>query len=114
MSLKSFNITPLMTFFGVYMVGIYIAGYLTDIIGITGLMATALSLTVVFLIAGYALGYRLNIRGWLIFIIFGFISSFITGWATEAMALSGPILTFLSAFILYFLVSRFGKAAKGI
>jgi len=109
MSLKSFNITSWLIFVIIYIVGLQIGDYIATMFSVTGYLATAISLTFVFVIAAWLLSFRMALMGWLLFVIFGFISSLVGSWIGGAMALSGIILSFISGTILYFLVTNFTK-----
>jgi len=50
--------------------------------------------------------------GWLMFILFGFISALVGQWVGGAMALTGILLSFVSGTILYFLLRQFTKTVK--
>jgi uncharacterized membrane protein YeaQ/YmgE (transglycosylase-associated protein family) len=54
----------------------------------------------------------MNAMGWLMFILFGFVSALLGQWIAGAMALSGIILSFLTGTILYFLLRQFTKTVK--
>jgi len=109
MSLKSFNITSWLIFVIIYIVGLQIGEYIANMFSVTGYLATALSLTLTFVIAAWLLNFRMELMGWLLFVVFGFISTLVGSWIGGAMALSGIFLSFTSGTILYFLVTNFTK-----
>ena len=114
MSLKSFNITSWLIFVVIYIVGLQIGDYIASMFSVTGYLATALSLTFVFVIAAWLLSFRMELMGWLLFVVFGFISVLVGSWIGGSMALSGIILSFLSGTILYFLVTNFTKTKMAV
>lgn len=109
MSFKSFNITSWLIFVIIYIVGLQIGDYIAGTFSVTGYLATALSLTLTFVIAAWLLSFRMNLTGWLIFVLFGFVSAMLGTWIAGTMSLSGIILSFITGTILYFLVTNFSK-----
>ena len=109
MSLKSFNITSWLIFIIIYIVGLQIGDYMAGMFSITGYFATAISLTVVFVVAALLLSFRMTGMGWIYFVVFGFISALLGQWVGSQMALSGIILSFITGTILYLLLGYFTK-----
>ena len=112
MSFKSFNITSWLIFVIIYIVGLQIGDYVAGMFSIAGYLATAVSLSLVFVLAAWLLSFRMNAMGWLMFILFGFISALLGQWVGGAMALTGILLSFVSGTILYFLLRQFTKTVK--
>ena len=112
MSLKSLNITGWLIFVIIYIVGLQIGDYITGIFSIAGYFATAVSLSLVFVLAAWLLHFRMNLMGWLYFVLFGFGSALFGTWIGSTMALSGIILSFLTGTILYFLLRQFTRTVK--
>lgn len=109
MSFKSFNITSWLIFVIIYIIGLQIGDYMAGMFSITGYFATALSLSLVFVFAAWLLSFRMNLMGWLMFVLFGFVSALFGQWIAGTMALSGIILSFLTGTILYLLLGQFTK-----
>ena len=109
MSLKQFNITSWLIFVIIYIVGLQIGDYIAGMFSVAGYLATALSLSLVFVIAAWLLSFRMNAMGWLMFVLFGFVSALIGTWVGSTMALSGIILSFMTGTILYLLLGQFTK-----
>ena len=112
MSLKQLNITSWLIFVIIYIVGLQIGDYIAGMFSVAGYLATALSLSVVFVLAAWLLSFRMTGMGWLMFILFGFISALVGQWVGDAMALTGILLSFVSGTILYFLLRQFTKTVK--
>ena len=112
MSLKSLNITGWLIFVIIYIVGLQIGDYIAGMFSIAGYLATAVSLSLVFVLAAWLLSFRMTGMGWLMFILFGFISALVGQWVGGAMALTGILLSFVSGTILYFLLRQFTKTVK--
>jgi uncharacterized membrane protein YeaQ/YmgE (transglycosylase-associated protein family) len=112
MSLKSLNITSWLIFVIIYIVGLQIGDYIASMFSVAGYLATAISLSLVFVLAAWLLSFRMNAMGWLMFVLFGFVSALLGQWVATAMALSGIILSFLTGTILYFLLRQFTKTVK--
>ena len=114
MSLKSLNITNWLIFVIIYIVGLQIGAYVADMFSIAGYFASAVSLSLVFVIAAFLLAYKMTVINWLLFIAFGFISVMIGQWVASTMALSGIILSFITGTILYFILTQFSKPIQQI
>ena len=112
MSLKQLNITSWLIFVIIYIVGLQIGDYIAGMFSIAGYLATAVSLSLVFVLAAWLLSFRMTGMGWLMFILFGFISALVGQWVGGAMALTGILLSFISGTILYFLLRQFTKTVK--
>uniref|UniRef100_A0A6H1ZXS8 Uncharacterized protein n=1 Tax=viral metagenome TaxID=1070528 RepID=A0A6H1ZXS8_9ZZZZ len=112
MSLKSLNITSWLIFVIIYIVGLQIGDYIANMFSIAGYLATAVSLSLVFVLAAWLLSFRMNAMGWLMFILFGFVSALLGQWIAGAMAFSGIILSFITGTVLYFLLRQFTKTVK--
>jgi len=112
MSLKQLNITSWLIFVIIYIVGLQIGDYIAGMFSIAGYLATAVSLSLVFVLAAWLLSFRMTGMGWLMFILFGFISALVGQWVGGAMALTGILLSFVSGTILYFLLRQFTKTVK--
>jgi uncharacterized membrane protein YeaQ/YmgE (transglycosylase-associated protein family) len=112
MSLKSLNITSWLIFVIIYIVGLQIGDYIAGMFSIAGYFATAISLSLVFVLAAWLLSFRMNAMGWLMFVLFGFVSALLGQWISSAMALSGIILSFITGTVLYFLLRQFTKTVK--
>jgi uncharacterized membrane protein YeaQ/YmgE (transglycosylase-associated protein family) len=112
MSLKQLNITSWLIFVIIYIVGLQIGDYIAGMFSLAGYLATAVSLSLVFVLAAWLLNFRMTGMGWLMFVLFGFISALIGQWIGGAMALSGIVLSFISGTILYFLLRQFTKTVK--
>ncbi|MGB9672277.1 MAG: hypothetical protein ACPLZY_03935 [Candidatus Norongarragalinales archaeon] len=109
MSLRQINITSWLIFVIIYIVGLQIGDYVAGMFSITGYLATAVSLSLVFVLAAWLLSFRMSAMGWIMFIIFGFISALIGQWIAGQMALSGIIVSFITGTILYFLLRQFTR-----
>ena len=112
MSLKQLNITSWLIFVIIYIVGLQIGDYIAGMFSIAGYLATAISLSLVFVLAAWLLSFRMTGMGWLMFILFGFISALVGQWVGGAMALTGILLSFVSGTILYFLLRQFTRTVK--
>ena len=112
MSLKQLNITSWLIFVIIYIVGLQIGDYIAGMFSVAGYLATAISLSLVFVLAAWLLSFRMTGMGWLMFILFGFISALVGQWVGGAMALTGILLSFVSGTILYFLLRQFTKTVK--
>ena len=112
MSLKQLNVTSWLIFVIIYIVGLQIGDYIAGMFSVAGYLATALSLSLVFVLAAWLLSFRMTGMGWLMFILFGFISALVGQWVGGAMALTGILLSFVSGTILYFLLRQFTKTVK--
>jgi len=112
MSLKQLNVTSWLIFVIIYIVGLQIGDYIAGMFSIAGYLATAVSLSLVFVLAAWLLSFRMTGMGWLMFILFGFISALVGQWVGGAMALTGILLSFVSGTILYFLLRQFTKTVK--
>lgn len=112
MSLKSLNITSWLIFVIIYIVGLQIGDYIAGMFSIAGYFATAVSLSLVFVLAAWLLSFRMNAMGWLMFVLFGFVSALLGQWIAGTMALSGIILSFITGTVLYFLLRQFTKTVK--
>ena len=112
MSLKQLNITSWLIFVIIYIVGLQIGDYIAGMFSIAGYLATAVSLSLVFVLAAWLLSFIMTGMGWLMFILFGFISALVGQWVGGAMALTGILLSFVSGTILYFLLRQFTKTVK--
>ena len=112
MSLKSLNITGWLIFVIIYIVGLQIGDYIAGMFSVAGYFATAISLSLVFVLAAWLLSFRMTAMGWLMFVLFGFVSALAGQWIASTMALSGIILGFMTGTILYFLLRQFTKTVK--
>lgn len=111
MSFKQFDITNWLIFVVIYIVGLQIGNYVSTMFSIAGYLASALALSVVFLVASWILGFRMTWQNWIIFVLFGFISTFIGSWVASSFGLAGIIVSFLTGTILYFLAKNFTATA---
>jgi len=112
-SMKQLNITGWLLFNLVYLGSLQIAGFAASFIpGVTGILASALTLTVVFLIMGYVLGFRMTVTSWVFFLVLGFIASMIASFVASAFPLATVPLSLVTGTIFYVLLRQF--ASKSI
>jgi len=112
MSLKQINITNLLIFDIIFIVAFQIGDYFNTMFGLVGYLGTGVSLSFVFVLAAWLLGFRMTLMGWLFCLLFGFAATLLGSWIAGAMALSGIILSFITGTILYFLLRQFTKTVK--
>jgi uncharacterized membrane protein YeaQ/YmgE (transglycosylase-associated protein family) len=112
MSLKTINITNWLIFVIIYIIGLQIGDYVASMFSIAGYFATAVSLSLVFVLAAWLLKFRMTGMGWIMFILFGFIAALLGQWAGSMFALSGILLSFVTGTILYIMLRQFTRTVK--
>ncbi|RLI46917.1 hypothetical protein DRO69_01995 [Candidatus Bathyarchaeota archaeon] len=111
---QRFNFMALIMFIAIGLVAGLITNWITPMIGLgtEGIMGSLVFLTIFFLLFAWIGGKKLGATGWLWFVVFGLIASFISGWLATAIGVTGIMASALFLIVFYVLYTWIGRRRR--
>ena len=110
-----FNVTALVMFIAVGLLAGVVSPIISDAIGVTGLFATMIFLTIFFVAIAYIGKEKLGVTNFLWFVVLGILAMFINSFVTEALGwTSSAIMTSVLFCVIFFVVLTYTRGKRAV